>query len=231
MGAAFVRGEWEDDDRYAMLAERAGSLARRDRRARRRTVRLVELTPDNRARAVGRLATHPSQERFVAPMARSFQHALVPEASTACPWCPGTGPSRRTARSSGFLMIAAGPPPGEIPFLWRLLIDRRHQGRGIGTRAVAAAGRASCAPRANGPLEVSWHGGRGGPEPFYRKLGFVPTGGSSTAEHRRAGLPESSARLGCSPPADRRKPSSSTTGTPSSCALASLEPAFSPATR
>ena len=47
VGAAFVRGDWADDDRYAMLAdERAAWLARP--RTPPSTVRLVELTPDNK---------------------------------------------------------------------------------------------------------------------------------------------------------------------------------------
>ena len=37
---------------------------------------------------------------------------------------------------AGFLMVAESRWPGEPPYLWRLLIDRRHQGRGIGSRAL-----------------------------------------------------------------------------------------------
>ena len=67
VGAAFVRGSWMDDDRYAILREeRAAWLARPTTPA--ADVRLVEVTPDN-VGVVGRLATHHSQERFVAPMA------------------------------------------------------------------------------------------------------------------------------------------------------------------
>jgi len=173
IGAAFVRGEWADDDRYAMLADE-----RRAWQARPRTppvvVRLVELTPDN-ARAVGRLATHHSQERFVAPMSQTFADALVSDVVDDVPVEPWYRAIEADGEIVGFLMIAVSTPPGDIPFLWRLLIDRRHQRRGIGARAVGllidhlqALGR----PR----LDVGWHPGRGGPELFYRQLGFVPDG-------------------------------------------------------
>ena len=76
---------------------------------------------------------------------------------------------------AGFMMIAEETPPGEIPYLWRLLIDRRHQGRGIGSRAVALLVD-RLRTMGKDRLHVSWQPGRGGPEGFYRKLGFVPDG-------------------------------------------------------
>jgi ribosomal protein S18 acetylase RimI-like enzyme len=60
-------------------------------------------------------------------------------------------------------------------YLWRLLIDRRHQRRGIGTSALQLLFERL---RAHGheSLLVSWHPGPGGPGPLYERLGFVPTG-------------------------------------------------------
>jgi len=57
-------------------------------RAEQRMAELVPLTAENR-RAVGDLATHKSQERFVTPMAGSFRDALVPpsrDGATVVPW-------------------------------------------------------------------------------------------------------------------------------------------------
>lgn len=61
------------------------------------------------------------------------------------------------------------------PYLWRFLVDRRHQGRGIGGTALGiwlddmrAAGHAA--------VGVSWVPGHGGPEGFYLRNGFEPTG-------------------------------------------------------
>ncbi|MCY7417914.1 MAG: GNAT family N-acetyltransferase [Chloroflexi bacterium] len=171
--AAFVRGEWLDDDRYAMLRdERAEWLARPRTPA--VDVGLIEVTEDNQ-RAVSRLVTHHSQERFVAPMAATFADALIPQFEDGMRIVPWFRAIEADGELVGFMMIAEHTPPGDIPFLWRLLIDRRHQGRGIGSRAVGLLIdrlRAAGEPR----LHASWHPGRGGPEPFYRKLGFVPTG-------------------------------------------------------
>lgn len=173
VGSAFVRGEWLDDDRYAMLApERRAWLARP--RTPPMVVRLTELTPDN-VRAVGALTTHHSQERFVAPMRQTFGDALARDVVDGVVVEPWYRVIEADGTIVGFLMIAEETPPGEVPFLWRLLIDRMHQGRGIGTRAVALLVERL---RAVGKdrLHVSWHPGRGGPEPFYRRLGFVPDG-------------------------------------------------------
>ncbi len=171
--AAFVRGSWADDDRYAILAEeRAAWLARPTDRP--QDVQLVELTPD-RVRAVGRLATHHSQERFVAPMGQTFGDALASDVVDGMLVEPWYRVIEADGVVVGFLLIAEETPPGEIPFLWRLLIDRWHQGRGIGSRAVALLIDRLRA-RGKDRLHVSWYPGRGGPEPFYRKLGFVPDG-------------------------------------------------------
>ena len=60
-------------------------------------------------------------------------------------------------------------------FLWRLLVDARHQGRGIGTRALRLVGE-HLAAEGDSVLTTSWVDAPGGPERFYRRLGFVPTG-------------------------------------------------------
>jgi diamine N-acetyltransferase len=78
-------------------------------------------------------------------------------------------------------MLSYDMPPGdpEQPFryfLWRLLIDAGHQGRGYGRAAMSMVidqlrGR----PGAD-ELITSVHPGPGSPAPFYRALGFEPTG-------------------------------------------------------
>ena len=62
-----------------------------------------------------------------------------------------------------------------VPFLWRLLVDKWHQGRGIGWRVldiVADQARAWSSTA----LFVSWVEGYGSPGPFYKRYGFGPTG-------------------------------------------------------
>jgi diamine N-acetyltransferase len=62
-------------------------------------------------------------------------------------------------------------------FLWKLLVDERHQGRGYGREAVRLVAEVVAA---NGAVELltSCLPADGGPEPFYRHLGFGPTGES-----------------------------------------------------
>jgi diamine N-acetyltransferase len=80
----------------------------------------------------------------------------------------------------GFVMISwnCEPQPPEIMgpwFLWKLLIDKRHQGRGYGAEVVRQVAELV---RAEGATELltSIVPGDGGPTGFYQRLGFVPTG-------------------------------------------------------
>ena len=73
------------------------------------------------------------------------------------------------------MMIAEVTPAHPEPYLWRLLVDRRHQRRGVGRRALHLL----CDQlRAEGcrALVTSWVPGPGTPAPFYRKYGFLDTG-------------------------------------------------------
>lgn len=170
--AELVRGEWVDDMRFALLRDdRADWLARPTSF---QTVALVEITPANLS-ATAALATHRHQERFVAPMARSLSQALVPPMHNEHPVVPWMRAIQADDEIVGFMMLSA-PSPGEpVPYLWRFLIDRRHQRRGVGRRAIQLLVDGL---RADGHHEllVSWDEGSGGPRPFYERLGFVPNG-------------------------------------------------------
>lgn len=72
-------------------------------------------------------------------------------------------------------MLAEATATTPEPYLWRLLIDRRHQRRGIGGRAVELVVRC-LREQGHRVLKTGWVDAPGGPEPFYRDLGFVPTG-------------------------------------------------------
>jgi diamine N-acetyltransferase len=75
----------------------------------------------------------------------------------------------------GFVMLALPRAHDPRWYLWRLLVDARHQGRGVGRRAV---GLVADRVRTGGGRELftSWVPGDGSPEGFYRRLGFAPTG-------------------------------------------------------
>lgn len=171
--AELVRGEWVDDMRFALLRDDRADWLTRPTSC--QTVELVEITADNLS-ATAALATHRHQERFVAPMARSLAQALVPPSHNDHRVIPWMRAVQADGEIVGFMMLSAASPPGEpMPYLWRFLIDRRHQRRGVGGRAI---GLLADQMRADGhhSLMVSWEEGSGGPRPFYEALGFVPTG-------------------------------------------------------
>jgi diamine N-acetyltransferase len=129
-------------------------------------ITLREVTRDNLDDILD-LDVAPNQREHVASNAVSLAQALIYSdiAWFRAIYC-GTKPV-------GFLMT--NESPGEQPYLWRLMIDKEHQGLGYGQHALmalcqrlakqdAAELRTSCAPDGNGSLA------------FYQRLGFTPTG-------------------------------------------------------
>ena len=137
-------------------------------------VELVEIDAEN-AHAVRSLRTHHSQQAFVAPVVDSFADALFPEAVDGAPLVPFLRAVLADGELVGFVMVAEPTQTHPEPYLWRLLIDRMHQRRGIGGRVVDLV-RAQCRSWEATGLLVSWREGRGSPGPFYLARGFVPTG-------------------------------------------------------
>lgn len=138
------------------------------------TVELVELDGGNNHEA-WRLRTHKTQEAFVSPMPQSFADALFPagdEGETLVPWLRGV---RADGDMVAFVMLAEPSPQNPEPYLWRLLVDRLHQRRGVGTRILDLVVDQCRAWRAS-TLLTSWSEGRGSPRPFYLRYGFEPTG-------------------------------------------------------
>ena len=168
-----IRGEWLDDMRFAILrSDREAWLARpRDKPT---DVRLVEIQPGE-ARQWAQLVTHRFQRQFVAPVLESFADALHPPVIDGHPLVPWYRGIEADGERAGFLMMSEVSDGHPDPYLWRLIIDRRHQRRGI---AIAALRQLIDDLRAQGcsRLLVSYVLAPGGPEPLYRGLGFVPTG-------------------------------------------------------
>jgi diamine N-acetyltransferase len=137
-------------------------------------VSLREITDQNRE-AVVALRVAASQEGYVSSVADSLEEAReIPEGH---PWYRAIYANDHPV---GFIMLSwnVTPDPPRIIgpwFLWKLLIDERHQGRGYGREAVQLVADIA---RDHGASELltSYAVGDGSPEPFYRHLGFVPTG-------------------------------------------------------
>jgi RimJ/RimL family protein N-acetyltransferase len=171
--AALVRGVWSDDARFEILADEWRAWKRRPGRPRR--VELVEITPDI-VRRVGELDRAFSQRKFVSSVYQSYGDALVPpthEGTRVTPWFRAI---YADGEPVGFMMVAEPMASQPHPYLWRLMVDWRHQGRGIGRAAVEELCRLRAAEGATHLLLSCTADRTGTPEPFYRKLGFERTG-------------------------------------------------------
>lgn len=172
------RGEWTDNLAYAVTRDEYDAW-----RAPRSRVDAVELVPLTTAtyRQYVTLETHYSQRRFVDSVLDSYGDALFPEVVDGAPLTPRLWGVDAFGEPVGFVMCSAVTPDHPEPYLWRLLVDRRHQGRGVGTATLAAL---VTLLRAEGvtSLRTSWVEGAGSPRAFYERLGFVPTGRLIDAE-------------------------------------------------
>ena len=170
----WVGDEVYDDLIYGMTAE--DRRVWRDRP--RHTPAEVELVvvDQSNEREVAKLSSHKSQERFVAPMTWSYADALFPEIIDGAPLVPWMRAIRADGELVGFVMLAQPTDHHPEPYLWRLLIDRLHQRRSIGLRALDRVVE-ECRAMGAATLVTSWGEGRGSPEPFYLAYGFEPTGG------------------------------------------------------
>ena len=134
---------------------------------------LIELT--HRAREFLLLDVHENQRNLVASVAQSFADALFPPEDPNGPplvWIRGV---LRNSQPAGFVMCADQTEQQKDPWLWRLLVDKSHQGVGVGTFALTAVIQRY---RDLGMQRVltAWHPGRGNAGDFYKKFGFVETG-------------------------------------------------------
>jgi diamine N-acetyltransferase len=137
-------------------------------------VTLCEITDDNRD-AVLALSVAPTQEKFVASVRESLADAAAyPEAN---PWFRAV---YSQGAPVGFVMLSWNVVPRQPDiigpwFLWRIIVDRRHQGLGYGAEVVR---RVAEIIREEGATELltSYVPEAGGPAGFYERLGFVPTG-------------------------------------------------------
>lgn len=132
---------------------------------------LAELTPDN-VQAACRIEVKPEQRRFVASVVESIAEAYV-HYGTAWPRL-----ILDDDRVVGFVMGNFDPENEIQAFragIWRLNIAADEQRGGYGRFAVEAIA-AEARRRGQTRITVLWLQGDGGPEGFYLRLGFTPTG-------------------------------------------------------
>ena len=169
----WVGDECSDDMLYGMTGSDWDAWCNRPRHPPGR-VELVPVTADNR-RAVSGLVTHKSQERFVSPMLGNFRDALVPpslDGATLVPWYRAI---EADGEIVGFIMASEMSEAHANPYLWRFLIDRMHQRRGIGSAALDRF-EGWCRYQGATAIEVSWAEGPGSPASMYLARGYEPSG-------------------------------------------------------
>ncbi|MBP6902872.1 MAG: GNAT family N-acetyltransferase [Burkholderiaceae bacterium] len=136
-------------------------------------VTLREITAETVV-AVLRLAVSEQQTRFVASNAVSLAQALfAPQA-----WYRAIYLADEPV---GFVMLSDESllkPAPEQPAVgvWRLMVDARHQRKGVGRAALLQVIEHVRRKGLFSTLAISYVPGEGGPEPLYRSLGFRPTG-------------------------------------------------------
>jgi GNAT superfamily N-acetyltransferase len=136
-------------------------------------ISLRPITEANLAEVIA-LELAPGQDRFVSTVADSMQEAIETPAGRAIQWAVHAGET-----PVGFVMVSddVDDLPGYIPhYLWKLLIDHRHQRRGYGTATldlVAAYFRDRPGVEV---LSTSAGQGPGSPIPFYERYGFRQAG-------------------------------------------------------
>jgi RimJ/RimL family protein N-acetyltransferase len=175
----WVGEECSDDMLYGMTRADWEAWSNRPRH-RPGHVELVPVTADIR-RVVGDLVTHKSQERFVSTMLGNFRDALVPPSRHGAPLLPWFRAIQADGVVVGFIMAAEMTAAQANPYLWRFLVDRMHQRRGIGSAALDLFER-WCTDQGATAIEVSWAEGSGSPEPMYRARGYEPSGKMDAGE-------------------------------------------------
>jgi diamine N-acetyltransferase len=142
-------------------------------------VQLHDIATEADQAAVLALRRGPGQERYLGSMESHFEDAVTDARA-----CPRMWSVHDEDLLVGFVMISDGIPAERLAadddlvgpyFLWRLLIDERHQRHGYGRATLDLI---VDLVRAEGATELltSYQPGDGGPWPFYEKFGFRPTG-------------------------------------------------------
>ena len=130
-------------------------------------ITLKEITADT-VWPIMKLNVAENQQSFVAPNANSIAEAYFSKEA----WFRGVYDGDDPV---GFVMLFSDEKKPEY-FLWRLMIDQEHQGKGYGYLAMEQViTHVKTLPGAK-ELLTSYVPGDGNPSPFYYKLGFEETG-------------------------------------------------------
>ena len=126
-------------------------------------------------RTICNLNVSEEQKNFVAPNAVSIAQAYFSKAA----WFRAIYADETPV---GFVMLAENPKRGQY-YLWRFMIDAKHQGKGYGQKALELIiKRAKKNPKAKA-LYLSVVRAKGSADDFYKGFGFEFTGKMDGIEH------------------------------------------------
>lgn len=140
-------------------------------------LRLVELSATTIV-AVNTMSLKPGQEQFLAPTSYAVAAAVVN---------PATSWQRVVLDEDevvGFVSANFDPEEPQEHLrsvLWRINVDADDQGRGVGRFAVDRL-LAEARERGMDRVDVIFEAGEGGPEAFFRRVGFTPVGETEYGE-------------------------------------------------
>ena len=140
-------------------------------------LRLVELSAATIV-AVNNMSLKPGQEQFLAPVSYGIAATVVNPQTT---W-------QRVVLDEdevvGFVSASFDPEAPAEHFqsiLWRINVDADDQGRGVGRFAVSKL-LEEARTRDMNRVNVIYEAGEGGPEAFFRRVGFTPVGETEYGE-------------------------------------------------
>jgi len=140
-------------------------------------LRLVELSAATIV-AVNTLSLKPGQEQFLAPVSYGIAATVInPQTSWQRVVLDGD-------EVVGFVSANFDPEAHEEHFrsvVWRINVDADEQGRGVGRFAVDAL-LDEARTRGMDHVNVIYEAGDGGPEAFFRRVGFEPVGETEYGE-------------------------------------------------
>lgn len=131
-------------------------------------VTLRPIDADNVHAVIDDLSVDESQVDFVAPNAVSLAEAFVAPKVWVRAIYAGDEPV-------GFAMLSDDDEQPRY-YLWRFMIDRRHQRKGYGTEAMRAIHDYVRTRPGGDRIFLSYVPAEGGPQSFYAALGYVDTG-------------------------------------------------------
>ncbi|MGM7697679.1 GNAT family N-acetyltransferase [Microbacterium sp. A84] len=140
-------------------------------------LRMVELSAATIV-AVNNLSLKPGQEQYLAPVSYGIAATVInPQTSWQRVILDGD-------EVVGFVSAnfdADAPEEHFRSVLWRINVDANDQRRGLGRFAVAGL-LAEARTRNMDRVVVIYEAGDGGPEAFFRRVGFTPVGETEYAE-------------------------------------------------